>query len=297
MVARVLVVGAGGLGGEVLKNLSFSEEPFEIEVVDMDLIEVTNLNRQFMFRSDDIGRYKAIVAVEWIRSRVPDYKISSHKQCIESFPLEFFATFHLIITCVDSLETRRWVNKIVADLAREGEVVPLIDGGSEGFKGHACTVIPGHTSCLECLTPLFASEHRPICTISSIPRDLEECIEWAAFAAWPRLRESSDFDYRNSEHVSWVLEYAFEKAISCSINTESLTLELLKNTLRLVIPAVSSTNSVIGGICSIMAMNILHGKAISAEEENFYMYNGEDGAYFEKFAIGRYTDCPVCRMN
>lgn len=108
--AQVLVVGAGGLGCEVLKNLALLRIT-NIFVIDLDTIELSNLNRQFLFRHKDIGKYKAEVATNFIKNKFPHINIKWSNKKIQEFTSEFFKQFHVIIGGLDNLEARRWLNE------------------------------------------------------------------------------------------------------------------------------------------------------------------------------------------
>ncbi len=106
------MIGAGGLGCEILKNLAVCGFK-NIYVIDLDTIELTNLNRQFLFRKKDIGKFKAQVAAEFIKSKFPDINLMWSNKKVQSYPPEFFSQFNVIIGGLDNMEARLFINDMV----------------------------------------------------------------------------------------------------------------------------------------------------------------------------------------
>jgi ubiquitin-activating enzyme E1 C len=245
----VLVIGAGGLGCELLKDLALSGFQ-DIHVIDMDTIDISNLNRQFLFRPADVGRPKAEVAAEFIQSRIPTCSVTPYFGKIQDKDQEYYSQFQVIICGLDSIEARRWINATVHALYDEEDpssIKPMLDGGTEGFKGQARIILPGITSCYECSLDMHVQRNAyPICTIANTPRLPEHCIEWASVIQWPKEFPEIKIDGDDPEHVGWLFKTAQDRAKEFNITgiTYSLTQGVVKN----IIPAIASTNAIVAGM-------------------------------------------------
>ncbi|KAK9876752.1 hypothetical protein WA026_014990 [Henosepilachna vigintioctopunctata] len=172
--AKILVVGAGGIGCEVLKNLALSGFQ-DIEIIDLDTIDVSNLNRQFLFRKEHVGKPKAVVARETILGYNPDIKVKAYHDSITSqeYGVNFFKQFSLVLNALDNRAARNHVNRMC--LAAD---IPLIESGTAGYSGQVELIKKGVTQCYEC-QPKPTQKTYPGCTIRNTPSEPVHCIVWA----------------------------------------------------------------------------------------------------------------------
>ncbi|KAH8180074.1 thiF family protein [Sarocladium implicatum] len=295
---KVLVIGAGGLGCEILKNLAMSRFK-DIHVIDMDTIDISNLNRQFLFRQSDVGSYKAEVAARFVEHRVAGVKITAHNNRIQDFDESFYRQFQLVVCGLDSIEARRWINAMLVSIAEDAGddpdgIKPLIDGGTEGFKGQARVIFPSMTSCIECQLDMHAPRAAvPLCTIASIPRQPEHCIEWAHVIAWDEEKPFPKLDKDDPEHVTWLYQKALARAKEYDI--PGVTYSLTQGTIKNIIPAIASTNAIVAAACCNEAFKIASNAASCLGfENNYMMYSGNDSIYTYTFKHEKKDDCPVC---
>ncbi|VVB15154.1 unnamed protein product [Arabis nemorensis] len=295
---RILVVGAGGLGCELLKDLALSGFS-NLDVIDMDRIEVTNLNRQFLFRLEDVGKPKAEVAAKRVMERVSGVKIVPHFSRIEDKEIEFYNDFSIIALGLDSIEARRYINGVACgfleydedDTPRRETMKPMVDGGTEGFKGHARVIVPGVTPCFECTIWLFPPQVKfPLCTLAETPRNAAHCIEYAHLIKWPEVHGGKSFDPDEPEHMKWVYDEAIKRAELFGIPgvTYSLTQGVVKN----IIPAIASTNAIISAACTLETLKIVSG--CSKTLANYLTYNGGEGLHTKVTEFVRDKECLVC---
>ncbi|CAK8988005.1 SUMO-activating enzyme subunit 2 (Ubiquitin-like 1-activating enzyme E1B) (Ubiquitin-like modifier-activating enzyme 2) [Durusdinium trenchii] len=173
--ARVLVVGAGGIGCELLKDLVLTGFR-DIEVIDLDTIDTSNLNRQFLFRSKHVGKPKSLVAREAAMGFNPDVNIKAFLGNIKAdeFGIQYFQTFDIVLNALDNVNARQHVNRLC--LAAN---LPLIDSGTTGYLGQTTVIKKGETQCYDCQPKTENKKSFPICTIRSTPDKPVHCIVWA----------------------------------------------------------------------------------------------------------------------
>ncbi|KAI5801616.1 hypothetical protein DFH27DRAFT_63006 [Peziza echinospora] len=290
---KVLVIGAGGLGCEILKNLALSGFR-DIHVIDMDTIDISNLNRQFLFRQEDVGKPKAEVAAAFVMKRVKGVTITPYYGAIQDKGEDYYMQFNMVVCGLDSVEARRWINATLVDMVdmeNPESLKPLIDGGTEGFKGQSRVILPTITSCYECsldmLTPPTAV---PLCTLASIPRQPAHCIEWASILEWPRIMGDKKMDTDDPVHIQWLYEKALERARE--FNIPGVTYTMTQGVVKNIIPAIASTNAIIAASCCNEAFKIATNS--NPYLNNYMMYTGNEAVYTYTFEHERKPDCPVC---
>jgi len=172
--SKILVVGAGGIGCELLKNLVLTGFK-NIECIDLDTIDVSNLNRQFLFQKQHVGKSKSNVAKESALRFAPEANITAYHDSImkDEYGLSFFKQFALCLNALDNRAARNHVNRmcLAADL-------PLVESGTAGYLGQVTVIKKGVTECYEC-QPKPHQKTYPGCTIRNTPSEPVHCIVWA----------------------------------------------------------------------------------------------------------------------
>lgn len=298
---KVLVIGAGGLGCELLKDLALSGFS-DITVIDMDTIDISNLNRQFLFRKSDVGKAKADVAASFINSRVEGCKVKAHCNRIEDFGEDFYRQFHIVVCGLDSIVARRWMNSMLIGLLQYDEkeqlvmssIIPMVDGGTEGFKGNARVVMPGISACVECTLDLYPPQvNYPMCTIAHTPRLPAHCVEYVKLLLWPQEQpfgENVGIDGDDPKHIQWILGKAQLRADE--FNIPGVTYQLTQGVIKRIIPAVASTNAAIAAACATEVFKIATSCRLPLN--NYLNFNDLSGIYTYSFEAEKKTDCLVC---
>lgn len=143
--ATVMVVGAGAIGNELIKDLTLLGIG-RILIYDMDSIEHTNLTRSVLYRAADVGRYKAEVAAQRANEMNPDVKAKPFiANIIDDVGLGVFRRMDVVLGGLDNREARLAINQACYKVNR-----PWIDGAIEALNGFARVFVPPEGACYEC---------------------------------------------------------------------------------------------------------------------------------------------------
>lgn len=144
--ARVSIAGAGGLGSVSAYYLAAAGVG-RLRIIDHDRVEISNLNRQILHFTPDVGQPKVLSALDKLENLNPYCRVEAVQADInEDNVFELIDNSDIIIDALDNIGTRRILN-----FAAMHSRIPLIYGGVEGFSGMASTFVPYQTPCFECI--------------------------------------------------------------------------------------------------------------------------------------------------
>lgn len=177
---------------------------------------------------------------------------------------------------------------LVPDLAT---MIPLIDGGTEGLKGHARVIYPRVNACFECTLDLFPPQTAvPLCTLAETPRNAAHCVLYAHLIQSGKEFQDNKPDTDDPTYQQWVYQQAQRRAEQFGISGVSLT--QTQGVIKNIIPAIASTNAVISAMCATEALKIVTN--CSAYLDNNTLYMGTEGLYAPSFSYDRNPACIAC---
>jgi ubiquitin-activating enzyme E1 len=179
---KIFMVGCGALGCEISKNLAMLDfstvKKSLFTVTDMDTIELSNLNRQFLFRKDNINDFKSSVLKKRINIYNPNMNINSldlevSDKNLDVFSNKFFQNHDIIINALDNIEARKYVDSrcVLNEKA-------LFESGTLGSKCNTQSIIPYKTATYSEIIDV-EEKSIPMCTVKNFPHKIEHCVEWS----------------------------------------------------------------------------------------------------------------------
>jgi sulfur-carrier protein adenylyltransferase/sulfurtransferase len=161
--SSVLVVGAGGLGSPAALYLAAAGVG-TIGLVDHDKVELSNLQRQILFGTGEIGRGKAVTARARLTELNPSLHVVAHEEKLIAGNIErIFGDYQVVIDGTDRLATRYLINDACVMLGK-----PLVSAAIHRFEGQAMTYLPGRSPCYRCLYPESPEDLVPNCATAGV---------------------------------------------------------------------------------------------------------------------------------
>ncbi|MFX0012050.1 MAG: ThiF family adenylyltransferase, partial [Candidatus Hermodarchaeota archaeon] len=250
--SRILIAGIGGLGCEIAKNLAMLGVG-HLDLVDLDIIEHSNLNRQILFTGAKIGQPKAVVAAEKLREINPNIVVKGYHSSLERLDPSLYYNADVIIGGLDSMNARLNLNAQCIRFRK-----PFVDGGVSGYHGHIYTVFPYQNACYECNPlPVIENDEMAACTVVGIPRKRIHCL----FKGDMAFKEKFDRDpnLKNIADIEFI-----QKAANELVNKYNFLPEYTQDDIVKLLdrhdPGIITINAVISALESHEAVKILHWK-------------------------------------
>jgi len=287
----ILLVGAGGTGCEILKNLSLLGFG-KICVIDLDKIEITNLNRQFFFHDEDVGAYKAEIAAKRAKQINPNIEIIYFNKKIQDIPIKILESYDIFISALDNISARLYLNQKAVEFNK-----PLLDCGTEGFMGHVQVVIPRITPCLVCQDLWVRPETNFKCTYALHPRTPLDCALEARDKFFIKYNKLPDPD--NENDLIELLQFAETHANK--FNIKGVNTEIIKDALKGTVESIITINSIIGSVLVNELIKILISKLeifenLKLKIITFFQFNGKTESGWS-VPLERDEKCPVCGIE
>jgi len=287
--SRVLIVGVGGLGCEIAKNLAMLGVG-QLDLIDLDIIEHSNLNRQVLFAGAKIGESKAVVAAQKLKEINPNIVVNGYHTSLERLNPAIYLAADVIVGGLDSMNARLNLNAQCIRFKK-----PLVDGGVTGYHGHVYTIFPYKNACYECNPlPVGENDEMAACTVVGVPRKRIHCV----FKGDMAFKEKFDRD-PNPKDINDIK--FIQKVANELVNKHNFLPEYTKDDIVKIIdrhdPGIITINAVISALQSHEVIKILHfkkgHKGLGEPIKTYVIYNAITMKFYH-IEKPRNPDCSQC---
>ncbi|MFW9819765.1 MAG: ThiF family adenylyltransferase [Candidatus Thorarchaeota archaeon] len=290
--SRVLIVGVGGLGCEIAKNLAMLGVG-QLDLIDLDIIEHSNLNRQILFTGAKLGEPKAIVAARKLNEINPNIIVNGYHTSLERLNPALYLAADVIVGGLDSMNARLNLNAQCIRFKK-----PLVDGGVSGYHGHVYTIFPYKNACYECNPlPVGESDEMAACTVVGVPRKRIHCV----FKGDMAFKEKFDRDPnpKDINDIKFIQQVANEL-----VNKHNFYPEYTRDDIVKIIdrhdPGIITINAVISALQSHEVTKILHfkkgHKGLGEPIKDYVIFNAITMKFYH-IKKQRNPECSQCGKN
>lgn len=268
--SRVLIAGVGGLGCETAKNLAMLGVG-HLDLVDLDIIEHSNLNRQILFAGAKMRTSKAKMAAKRLKDVNPYITIEGYHTSLERLDPSIYANADVVVGGLDSIIGRMNLNAQCVRFRKS-----LVDGGVSGYHGHVYTIMPHKNACFECYPlPSTESDEMAACTVVGVPRKRVHCVFKGVMKFQDEFNE--DPNPKNLEHIKYIQKHA-----NALVQEHNFPPSFTEGEVYQIIdrhdPGIITINAVIASLQSHETIKLLHWKAgnknLGEPVSNYIIFNG-----------------------